>query len=235
MLSVVVPTKDEEVFLPRLLQSLANQTHRPDEIIVADAGSTDKTREIAESFGARVVEGGLPGVGRNKGAEAAEGDTVLFLDADVKLTNEYFIEDTLRQMRERELDIATCDVEPLSDSRVDQLIHAAYNKYVRVCAGVFPHAAGFCIFIKKDLHEAINGFDENIRFCEDHDYAKRASKRGRFGVLDTRVPVSVRRLNRDGRVNIALKFALAELHLLTIGPIRHDKFRYGFGHKQEIK
>lgn len=232
MISVIIPTKDEEAFLPRLLKSLRDQTRVPDEVIIADAGSTDDTCEIARSFGARVVEGGLPGVGRNKGAEAANGDTLLFFDADVRLVEPDFIERSLEQMDDREWDIATCDVEPLSDNHLDKVLHKAYNKYVRVCGSRLPHAAGFCIFVKSDLHERIGGFDERIKFCEDHDYARRAAKEGTFGVLDPRIPVSVRRLNRDGRLNIALKFALAELHLVTLGPIRHDKFEYRFGHKK---
>jgi glycosyltransferase involved in cell wall biosynthesis len=236
MISVIIPTKNEEAFLPRLLKSLQAQTRRPDEVIIADAGSTDRTCEIARSFGARVVEGGLPGVGRNKGAEAAKGDMLVFFDADVQLVEQDFIERSLEQMQERGLDIATCDVEPLSDSHLDKVLHKAYNRYVRVCGSKLPHAAGFCIFVKADLHADIQGFDEDVKFCEDHDYARRAAKEGNFGVLDKRIPVSVRRLNRDGRLNIAVKFALAELHLITLGPIRHNKFDYQFGHnKQEVK
>ena len=45
-----------------------------------------------------------------------------------------------------------------------------------------------------------------------------------------KVPVSVRRLDRDGRALIALKFMLAELHLAALGPIRHSLFNYRFGH-----
>ena len=76
--SVVIPTLNEERDLPVLLDSLKKQTFRDFEIIVGDAGSKDKTREIAESHGARVVQGGMPGVGRNRGAAVANGE-YLFL------------------------------------------------------------------------------------------------------------------------------------------------------------
>jgi hypothetical protein len=84
---------------------------------------------------------------------------------------------------------------------------------------------------RRDLHERIGGFDEEISFCEDHDYARRAKETGRFGFLtSTKIPVSIRRLDRDGRLNIVIKYLLAEVHLAVLGPIRHDKFRYRFGH-----
>jgi len=231
MLTIVIPTKDEEASLPRLLESIRRQTMQPAEIIVADAGSTDRTREIAESFGCRVVEGGMPGPGRNRGAKAAKSDILLFLDADVELRDPEFLERSVGEMLEKKFDIATVDVFPLSDQWIDHVIHKAYNVYVRAWGDVFPHAPGFCMFVRRDVHDRINGFDESITFCEDHEYAGRAAKIGSFGFLrSTKIPVSIRRMDRDGRLNIAVKYTLAEMHLAILGPIRHDKFKYTFGH-----
>ncbi len=231
MLTIVIPTKNEEAHLSCLLESIRKQTLQPAEIIVADAGSTDQTRVIATSYGARIVEGGMPGPGRNRGAAAAQTDLILFLDADVELRDSQFLEKSIGEMLERKLDLATCDVFPLSDAWIDHVIHKAYNVYVRTWGDVFPHAPGFCMFVRRELHETIGGFDENVLFCEDHDYAGRAARIGSFGILkSTKIPVSIRRLDRDGRVNVAIKYTLAELHLAMIGPIKHDRFKYTFGH-----
>jgi len=70
-LSVLIPTKNEEAALPKTLEALKAQSLQPFEIIVADAGSTDRTREIAAAYGARVIEGGMPGPGRNAAAKVA--------------------------------------------------------------------------------------------------------------------------------------------------------------------
>ena len=76
------------------------------------------------------------------------------------------------------------------------------------------------------------GFDESIVFCEDHDYAQRFKEFGKFGFLrSTKIPVSIRRLDRDGRMKIAMKYLLAELHLAFVGPIRSNRFHYTFGHE----
>ncbi len=236
MFSIIIPTKNEEEYLPILLESIKQQSVQPCEVIVADAHSTDQTSEIALRFGALMVDGGMPAVGRNRGATLARGDVLIFLDADVVLTERDMLERALGEMMERKLDLATCDVMPISDSWVDHAMHRAYNHYVRICGAVMPHAPGFCLLVRKEMHEAIGGFDESIVFCEDHDYAVRLARVGRFGFLHSvKIPVSIRRMDRDGRFTIAVKFALAEAHILTIGPIRHGLFHYTFGHRRRQK
>ncbi|MBI4256577.1 glycosyltransferase [Candidatus Uhrbacteria bacterium] len=231
MLTIVIPTKNEEAYLPRLLESISKQTMRPAEVIVADAQSTDRTREIARSFGARVVEGGLISFGRNAGAREVQTTFILFLDADVELRDPEFLEKAVGEMLERKLDLATCDVFPLSEQYLDHFLHQAYNTYARAWGSLYPHAPGFCMLTRRTLHEKIGGFDERVTFCEDHDYARRAVEHGYFGFLkSTKIPVSIRRLDRDGRMKIAIKYLLAELHLAFLGPIRHNRFHYTFGH-----
>src|SRR3981189_1856481 len=91
-LTIVIPAKNEATMLPRLLESLCRQDYADmssTRVLVADAGSTDGTVEVALSFRDRlaveVVPGGLPSVGRNAGARLAATRYVLFLDADVEL------------------------------------------------------------------------------------------------------------------------------------------------------
>lgn len=231
MLTIVIPTKNEESYLPRLLESIKKQTLEPAEVIVADAQSTDRTRVVARSFGARVVEGGMISFGRNAGAQAAQTDFILFLDADVELRDPEFLQKAVGEMLERKLDLATCDVFPLSDQYIDHFLHKAYNTYARAWGSLYAHAPGFCLMAKRTLHERIGGFDETLTFCEDHDYARRAVDYGRFGFLtSTKIPVSIRRLDRDGRMKIVIKYLLAELHLAFLGPIRDNRFHYSFGH-----
>ena len=232
-LSIVVPAKNEEDVLPLLLDSLNAQTFEPHEIIIADANSDDRTRAIARERGCLVVDGGLPGPGRNRGAAAATGDYVLFLDADVVLKDQTFLEHSMREIAERDLDFATVDVLPIDGNRFDVFAHNAYNKYCRLVEPLHKHAPGFCIFVRRSFHAQIGGFDETVTFCEDHEYAERAGKKGKFGFLSMPVPVSIRRFDRDGRFSIAFKYLLAELHHWFIGPIRHNKFNYTFGHKKK--
>lgn len=233
-LSIVIPAKNEERYLPGLLQEIAKQTFQPFEVIVADAESTDSTREVAEQFGAKVVAGGLPSIGRNRGADAATGELIFFFDADVLLKDSRFLEYAVAEFVEKNFDVATADVGVVDGTMFDDFAHAFYNIYVRIVNRIHPHAPGFCILVRKSLHSAIGGFDEQIVFCEDHDYAMRASKHGKFGLLSSvKIFATTRRQERDGRIAMAVKYMLAELHIVFIGPIRHDKFKYGFGYEEK--
>jgi len=89
LLSVIIPARNEEDSLPRLLRSLAEQSPPPNQIIVVDDASTDATAEIARKHGATVISPPpLPEGWRGKtwacqqGAAAAAGDLLLFVDAD---------------------------------------------------------------------------------------------------------------------------------------------------------
>ena len=85
--SVIVPAHNEAGFIPRVLQAVIDQ--RPAgvelEVIVVDDGSTDGTAQAARGAGAEVLElggRGNPAAARNRGAAAATGDPLVFLDSD---------------------------------------------------------------------------------------------------------------------------------------------------------
>jgi len=230
-LSVVIPTKNEERYLSGILDELREQSLQPLEIIVSDANSTDGTRAIAEKFGARVVDGGLPSAGRNRGAEVAKGDLIYFFDADVILHDKDFLAHAVEEFEKKKFGVAAPRIGVIDAKAFDRFAHAFYNRYIRLIKSFLPHLPGFCILVRRSLHEAIGGFDETVLFCEDCDYALRASKKGKFGILNSvEILVTTRRQERDGRLSMTIKYILAEFHIIFLGPIRHDKFKYGFGY-----
>ena len=87
MLSIIIPTLNEEKYLPRLLDSIRQQDFSDYEIIVSDGFSEDNTAKIAVAAGALLVQDKKrsPARQRNAGAAAAHGETILFLDADTVL------------------------------------------------------------------------------------------------------------------------------------------------------
>ena len=119
MLSIIIPTLDEEKHLPLLLESIKKQDFSDYEIIAADAGSEDKTLEIAKDYGCKIVAGGLPARGRNQGAKAARGDLLLFLDADVILPEKTFGK-ILEEFNRRKLDIATFCLLPSKKNKMSK-------------------------------------------------------------------------------------------------------------------
>lgn len=93
--SIIIPARNEEKNLPLLLEDLKNQTHPVHEIICADDASDDDTAKIAQSFGAKLIslhDKPQEWTGKSwacqNGADAATGEVLLFLDADVRLGND---------------------------------------------------------------------------------------------------------------------------------------------------
>ncbi len=236
-LSIIIPSKNEQENLPSLLETIRGQSFEDYEIIVADAHSTDKTRTIAESFGARVIDGAMPGPGRNRGAAVAKGDIFVFFDADAELGHKDFLRDCVEEMEERALDVATCRLKANADKALDHALHDIYNAFTVATERILPHAPGSCIFARREAHVALNGFDEEVVFAEDHDYARRAKKIGfKFGIMRRqKITVSVRRLEEDGRVSIAIKYVFGELHMITRGSMKKEYFKYKMGGEAKIK
>jgi glycosyltransferase involved in cell wall biosynthesis len=238
MLSIIIPTLNEENYLPRLLDSIEKQTFKNYEIIVADGGSTDKTIEIAKQRGCSVVRGGLPAVGRNKGGEVANGDFLLFLDTDIVLPNKFF-ENMLNEFEKHKLDVASCFTSPLSDKKIDDILYGFGNLYYRLNQYIKPRAPGCCILIRKEAHQKIKGFDEKIKMAEDWDYINRVSKDGKFKFIKGfKIPVSARRYDRDGRLNVATQRIMLALYYSLFGNVKSDSlllkdYHFGDYHKKQ--
>jgi len=226
--TVVIPTLNEAERLPGLFATLDRQTKRPDEVVIADAGSTDETSAVAERHGAHVVEGGRPAAGRNAGARVASSDLVLFLDADDELDDD-FLESVVAEFEKRDLAVATTFVDPIEKDARNVVACEVVNMYLDIMQYVSPHAPGFCILVRRDVHEAISGFDETVVLAEDHDYVRRASEQGKFRVLrDCPIHTSMRRIEKEGLVRLAFKYLYCELYVVTGTPIRGVPFDYEF-------
>jgi glycosyltransferase involved in cell wall biosynthesis len=107
-LTIVIPAKNEARNLPRLLISLSRQDYPllpHTRVYVADAVSTDGTVDLAAMFADRlrisVIAGGLPAVGRNRGARLATTPYVLFVDADIEFNDDSLLRRSLDAMKRR--------------------------------------------------------------------------------------------------------------------------------------
>jgi glycosyltransferase involved in cell wall biosynthesis len=228
-ISVIIPTFNEEKYLPKLLESLKGQSFADFETIVSDAGSQDRTRAIAEEYGALVVHGGMPGVARNAGAKRASGEFLFFLDADVIVPKD-FLENANKEMWDRYIDLATCQFKPLSAKLLDRVIHFLISMVIRIERRIRPEAFGFCILVTRRLFERIVGFDESVVLAEDCDFVKRAFVFRPLEILrTTHIRVSVRRYVKEGRLGFLFKGLRISLHRIFRGEIRSDVIQYEFG------
>lgn len=237
MLSIIIPTLNEEKYLSLLLESIKKQNFKDYEIIVADAGSKDGTVIIAKSYGCKVIKGGSPAKGRNEGAKAAKKDLLLFLDADMVLPSN-FLSDALKKFNKKKLDIATFPIMFYGEEaeKLNEFISKFYNTLVKATQKFLPYASGGVLLVKKQTHQLIKGFDEEIKLAEDHIYAREARKTGKFALLETEsVLTSDRRFKKDGRFVTCSKYFLANFYISYFGPIKSDVFKYKLNHYNEKK
>ena len=220
-LAIIIPTKNEEKTLPYLINSIKEQTFTDYKIIVADANSKDKTKEIAKKYKCEIVKGGNPSQGRNRGIEKAieEGFNICMVtDADVILPNKKFIEKALKEFNEKKLDLAgTLQIPFSTKTKMDinnviktckpskhlgyKLIYGSTNFFLKLFQNTKSPKMGNGIILKTEVYKKIGGFDETIEFGEDSRYAKYVVKKGyKFGILKTpgKIFTSPRRFEKTG-------------------------------------
>lgn len=230
MLSIIIPTLNEEKYLPLLLKSIKEQDFSNYEIIVADAGSSDKTVEIARAFGCNIIKGGLPAKGRNEGAKVAQGNLFLFMDADLKMPKD-FLKKSLREFEERNLDVASYCLIPRTDRKIFKIaFNLFYNWPITLCQNFLAHGSA-AILVKKSIFQQVGGFDEDIKLAEDHYFVRQASKIGKFGVIkSTKIFMTMRRFKTDGYFSTLFKYLLCHLYMFSGKPAKSRIFNYKFNH-----
>ena len=167
--AVVVPARNEETLLPRLLDTVAVARSRyaggPEavEVLVADNVSTDRTAELARARGARVVtvETRIIGAVRNGGARAARGEILVFVDADIRMHPETFNEIDRALATGRVVGGAT----GVRLERMSPGLAVTYATLVPL-AWLTRMDTGPTFCLKADF-EAIGGYDETRRVAED--------------------------------------------------------------------
>lgn len=203
-ISVIIPTKNEEICLPQLLDSVLMQD-LPMEVIVADASSTDRTREIAASRGCRVILGGTLPFGRNAGAQASGASVLCFSDADMILPTKDYLSKALAEMNRRDLDFAGVRVRHARvGSNWKDFLYGAFYEISNLGVLLAEHTRRpylqSLIFCRRATFDAIGGFPLH-EFGEDSAFAKRAAALGeRDGILLSVPPASIspRRLEKEG-------------------------------------
>ena len=208
--SIIIPTLNEAGALPTTLTGLSNLDEEPFEIIVADAGSTDSTRDIAESAGAQIIAD-LPrhrAAQMNAAARAARGDILCFLHADTILPTD-FIQLANDALANRNTALAGF----VSIMRGKKLrpITTAHNfiktwyaplffrpiSFIRGCRLLFGDQVLIC---RREDFEAVGGYDESQSIMEEATLclAMVRAGRGRVRQVNRKVWSSDRRVAEWG-------------------------------------
>ena len=173
-LSVIIPAFDEADYLPATLDSIQHASEhlrdRADvgvEVIVVDNNSTDGTAEVAEAMGATLVGEPVQGIGRarNRGACVAQGDVLVFVDADV-IVPVTLLEVVHEVMSDPECIGGGVDVE----YRPRRLVIRLYLRCWRLLSRLTGMVQGTTQFCRRSAFESVGGYDENVWMGEDVDF-----------------------------------------------------------------
>lgn len=213
--SFVVPTLNEAAYLPETLASIAAlQTALDYEVVVADGGSTDGTRDLAREAGAEVLHCGSDGnssiaAGRNAGAAAAEGDWLAFVDADTTVHQDYLSE--LRGYVAREGLAAASSRCRVTESRRGTAMQVVVNRvFPRLRRPVLP---GFNTFVRRSAFEAVGGYPDVGN--EDTAFSRRLGCEFDTGYCpEVLVDTSGRRFASQGLTGAALHYLALDVRRL---------------------
>jgi glycosyltransferase involved in cell wall biosynthesis len=212
-ISVIVPVLNEEKLLPAFLEQFPGDLLErfSMEILVSDGGSSDRTREIAGEYtGVHVVDAsGTRTIshGRNAGAARAGGAILVFLNADVRLSDpvRFFNEIKTGLIRPGVAAMtARVHVFPEEERLIDRLFHIVHNAYCRLLNAIGEGMGrGECQVLKADMFREVGGYNDTMAAGEDFDLFRRVRKHGTIRFIPAvTVYESPRRFRKYGYLRI---------------------------------
>ena len=190
-------------------------------VLVADANSSDGTREIALAFRDRldvhVIPGGMPAVGRNRGAALADTPYVLFLDADIEMAHPSVIRRALDLAQREQLHCVTTNILCRDGSWFDKGMYAGNDVFQYLSRLHKPFATGMFMLFDRARFQELGGFNEGAQFAEDYLLSQRVARR-HFGIVRGGVYTTNRRFQKMGH------FRVAQLFLRTALNFWNEKF-----------
>ena len=194
LLSIIIPAWNEESILGPTLQAVraaTGQLAEPSEIIVVNDSSTDRTAEIAQAHGARLITVHCRQIAatRNAGAREARGDLFLFIDADTIVTPEA-VGAAVMAMRAGAVG-GGCAIR--YSGRLPTYLRIFVPIEVWFCR-VLRIAFGCFFFSTRQAFEAVGGFDTRLYATEEVTLSRALKRQGRFVFLRECVSTSGRKL-----------------------------------------
>jgi glycosyltransferase involved in cell wall biosynthesis len=201
--SVIIPAFNAAAHIAEALESVRMQSYDDWEVVVADDGSTDETRQIASSFGHSVVSTAAnagPAAARNVAIANARGELLAFLDAD-----DYWLPSYLERQvglfdeagaRGTRVGVVACDAHVLAGSEIQPTTYMEISRFPEelTLTRLLAHNPVFVsALVPRSALDDVGGFCEEIFGTEDYDLWIRIVEQG-YALVANREPLAVYRL-----------------------------------------
>lgn len=198
--SIIIPAKNEEQYLPLCLESIKQLEYSQDsvEVIVVDNGSTDRTREIAQSFGVKILQDNTKNVAglRNIGAIAARGEILAFLDADCMVAPDWLLKASRYFDDQEVVAWGGPPVPPDDASWVQKTWFIMIKNDTSVKVVEWLGTAD--LFVRAVQFREVGGFKEDLISCEDVDLCYRLGIKSKIVSDDSIKIIHLREANTLG-------------------------------------
>lgn len=231
LFTVIVPTLNEEEFLPKLLVDLARQKVKNFEVVIVDAKSEDQTKKVVSHFNKNLNLSFFPvskrnlSYQRNIGAEKSNGEYIIFLDADIRVPPT-FTKKIGKEVKKNKFLIYMPFLYPHGGSYTDKVLFNFYNFMVDVSQNTpRPFITPGALIFQKDFFFFLGMFnegkDQKSLYPEDHEIVLKASKSGvRAKFLpNVKVGSSLRRMKKEGKFTVIQKYIVSTLEMVTKGKL----------------
>lgn len=232
LISIIVPTLNEEQNLPRLLASL-NRLRYPKvrrELIIADGYSTDSTVAIAKKAGAKIVfnKARIRGAGCQIGVAAAKGEYVAFTDADCTVPSDWLGGLLCHFTDTNVASVGGPNVTPADDTLFAKAVGetlglltmpgARYGARSKSVGKTF-HNPGCNVLYKRDAIQGVGGFNTRLVTCEDEELDYRLLIAGYTHIYTPRVTVDHFRRPTYKRIFVqSYRYAFGRVHAIRLHP-----------------
>jgi glycosyltransferase involved in cell wall biosynthesis len=204
-ITIVVPCKNEENYIAHLLMHLRRQSIGNTRIIIADC-STDNTRKVIEimkgELNVEIIEGGPVSTAKNNGARLVTTPYILFIDADVRFFKDNVIQDAVRLIESKNLDLIGLNIKCYDKDLRAKVGFTAFNLINHALKFFSPFAVGAFMLTRRDRFEELGGFPEQFSTSEDFFLSRKYSPK-KFKIVRHHFGQDSRRFKKMGYMGMA--------------------------------
>ena len=199
-ITIVIPCKNEENYIPYLLTHLRNQMIGSTRIIIADC-STDNTREVIQlmkgNLNVEVIDGGPVSIAKNNGARLATTPYILFIDADVRFFKDTVIRDAVNELESKNLDLVGLNIKCYDNDKRAMIGFTIFNTINHTLKYFSPFAVGAFMLTRKDKFDEYGGFPEQFATSEDYFLSRKYNPK-KFKIVKHHFGQDSRRFKKMG-------------------------------------